>query len=67
MLPPELPMDASTAGPIAALARQLGLVPDERQLQQLQDYLAMLLRWNKTYNLTALRDPAQMFTHHLAD
>jgi 16S rRNA (guanine527-N7)-methyltransferase len=67
MLPPELPMDASTVEPIAALARQLGLVPDEHQLRQLQDYLAMLQRWNKTYNLTALRDPAQMFTHHLAD
>lgn len=60
-------MDASTVEPIAALARQLGLVPDEHQLRQLQDYLAMLQRWNKTYNLTALRDPAQMFTHHLAD
>lgn len=67
MLPPELPMDGSTVEPIAALARQLGLVSDEHQLRQLQDYLAMLQRWNKTYNLTALRDPAQMFTHHLAD
>lgn len=67
MLPPELPMDASTVEPIAALARQLGLVPDEHQLRQLQNYLAMLQRWNKIYNLTALRDPAQMFTHHLAD
>lgn len=60
-------MDASTIEPIAVLARQLGLAPDEHQLRQLQDYLAMLQRWNKTYNLTALRDPAQMFTHHLAD
>lgn len=67
MVPPELPMDISDIEPIAALTRQMGLAPDERQLQQLQDYLALLQRWNKTYNLTALRDPAQMFTHHLAD
>ncbi|WP_298234685.1 16S rRNA (guanine(527)-N(7))-methyltransferase RsmG [uncultured Azohydromonas sp.] len=60
-------MDVSDAQPIAALAQQLGLAPDERQLRQLQDYLALLQRWNKTYNLTALRDPAQIFTHHLAD
>lgn len=60
-------MDVSDAQPIAVLAQQLGLAPDERQLRQLQDYLALLQRWNKTYNLTALRDPAQMFTHHLAD
>lgn len=67
MLPSELPMDLSTDHPIAALARQLGLAPDDYQLRQLHDYLALLQRWNKTYNLTALRDPAQMFTHHLAD
>lgn len=67
MLPPELPMNVSDVEPIAALTRQLGLVPDERQLRQLQDYLELLQRWNKTYNLTALRDPGQMFTHHLAD
>jgi 16S rRNA (guanine527-N7)-methyltransferase len=52
---------------IAALVEQLGLPADEHQLRQLADYLGLLQRWNKTYNLTALRDPAQMFTHHLAD
>jgi 16S rRNA (guanine527-N7)-methyltransferase len=52
---------------IAALMRRLELSADEHQLRQLQAYLALLQRWNKTYNLTALRDPAQMFTHHLAD
>jgi 16S rRNA (guanine527-N7)-methyltransferase len=52
---------------IAALVRQLALSADEHQLRQLQAYLALLQRWNKTYNLTALRDPVQMFSHHLAD
>lgn len=52
---------------IAALVEQLGLPADEAQLRRIAEYLALLQRWNKTYNLTALRDPAQMFTHHLAD
>lgn len=30
-------------------------------------YLGLLARWNTTHNLTAIRDPAQMLTHHLAD
>lgn len=34
---------------------------------RLQAYLELLARWNTVYNLTALRDPAQMRTHHLAD
>ncbi|MDQ3511984.1 MAG: 16S rRNA (guanine(527)-N(7))-methyltransferase RsmG, partial [Pseudomonadota bacterium] len=33
----------------------------------LLDYLALLLRWNQTYNLTAMRDPAEMVSKHLLD
>lgn len=37
------------------------------QREQLMDYLALLYKWNSVYNLTSLRDPTQMVTHHLLD
>lgn len=48
-----------------ACALHLGL--SEAQLNQLMDYLVLLSKWNVVYNLTALRDPRQMVTHHLLD
>jgi 16S rRNA (guanine527-N7)-methyltransferase len=39
----------------------------ETQTRQLASYMAMLQQWNGTYNLTALRAPQDMLTHHLAD
>jgi 16S rRNA (guanine527-N7)-methyltransferase len=46
---------------------QLGLALSPAQQQQLLDYLDLLGKWNKVYNLTAVRDPAQMLTQHLLD
>lgn len=40
---------------------------DGAQLQCLLDYLELLQKWNKVYNLTAVRDPEEMLTHHLFD
>ena len=48
-------------------AQALGVVLTEAQHTQLLDYLALLAKWNKVYNLTAVRDPAEMLTHHLLD
>jgi len=46
-------------------ALALGLA--EAQITQLLDFLALLQKWNKVYNLTAVRDPQEMLTHHLLD
>ncbi|WP_419964676.1 16S rRNA (guanine(527)-N(7))-methyltransferase RsmG [Pelomonas cellulosilytica] len=48
-------------------AKQLGLELSDTQLDQLLAYLALLQKWNKVYNLTAVRDLAQMLSHHLID
>jgi 16S rRNA (guanine527-N7)-methyltransferase len=48
-------------------AKALGLDLSEEQVQRLLDYVALIQKWNKVYNLTALRDPADMLTHHLLD
>jgi 16S rRNA (guanine527-N7)-methyltransferase len=47
--------------------KDLGLDLTDAQQGQLMDYLTLLAKWNKVYNLTSLRDPLQMVTHHLLD
>ena len=45
----------------------LGLVLDGTQITALLAYLELIQKWTKVYNLTAVRDPAEMLTHHLLD
>lgn len=45
----------------------LGLALSEEQQRQLLQHLALIARWNRVYNLTAVRDLAQMLTQHLLD
>lgn len=52
---------------LAEGAQALGVALDATQRSQLAAYLALLARWNQTYNLTAIRDPQRMVTHHLLD
>lgn len=47
--------------------RALTLNLDASQHTQLLAYIALMQKWNKVYNLTAIREPAQMITHHLLD
>lgn len=64
------PPDAGAAGEavaLAAAADALGLALDAEACERLVAYLALLQRWNATYNLTAVRDPRQMRVQHLAD
>ena len=48
-------------------AQALGLDLSQDQIERLLDYGSAILKWNKVYNLTALRDPALVITHHLLD
>ncbi len=57
------PLEASLRAGLDAL----GLPLTPQQVGQCLDYLALIGQWNKVYNLTAVRDPAEMLTHHLLD
>jgi len=46
---------------------ELGLDLSDDAQHKLLAFRDLLLKWNKTYNLTALRDPAQAISHHLLD
>ena len=48
-------------------ADSLGVPLTDRQVGQLVDYAALLQKWAKVYNLTALRDTDEVATHHLLD
>lgn len=52
---------------LAAGLAELGLNLPEEVQHKLLAFRDLLLKWNKTYNLTALRDPAQAISHHLLD
>jgi 16S rRNA (guanine527-N7)-methyltransferase len=45
----------------------LGLILDDLQITQLLDYLGLIQKWNKVYNLTAVREPGGMLTQHVLD
>jgi 16S rRNA (guanine527-N7)-methyltransferase len=45
----------------------LGMSVDLVSQQRLLDYMALIQKWNKVYNLTALRAPGEILTHHLLD
>ena len=59
--------DASLRLQLEQAAPKLGLALSVVQVDALFAYLALIQKWNKVYNLTAVRDPAEMLTHHLLD
>lgn len=56
------PIDTLRAG-----AAAMGVALSDSQAERLLAYSTLMLKWNKVYNLTALRDPASVLTHHLLD
>lgn len=59
------PQDA--AGALVRDAALLGVPLGPPDARRLLDLLAELLRWNRSFNLTAIREPREMITHHLLD
>jgi len=45
----------------------LGLTLERDTQQRLLDYIALIEKWNRVYNLTAIREPEKMVSHHLLD
>ncbi len=52
---------------LVTAAHQLGFALTSTQADCLLSYLKLIQKWTRTYNLTAVRDPANMVTHHLLD
>lgn len=52
---------------INEVSNKIGIIVSAEQNEQLIQYLELLIKWNKAYNLTAIRDPEEMFTKHIVD
>lgn len=52
---------------LAAGIAEMGLSVSSDTQQKLLSYISLLQKWNKVYNLTAVRDPLEMVTLHLLD
>jgi 16S rRNA (guanine527-N7)-methyltransferase len=64
------PATKSRSGLSERLSRgiaELGLTTDEAARESLLDFVDLLAHWNRAYNLTAVRDPAEMIPRHLLD
>jgi 16S rRNA (guanine527-N7)-methyltransferase len=57
----------ASASDLEAGLRSLGLSLSDAQRGKLDAYVALLAKWNRTYNLTAIREESRMITHHLLD
>jgi len=62
-----VPHNDALRSQLQAGADALGLGLGDDQVSQLMEFLALLQKWNKVYNLTSVRDPQEMMTHHLLD
>jgi 16S rRNA (guanine527-N7)-methyltransferase len=60
-------MASALAATLARGVDALALPIPEAAQATLLDYIALLGKWNRTYNLTSIREPAKMLTHHVLD
>jgi 16S rRNA (guanine527-N7)-methyltransferase len=60
-------MNADLKQALAQGIETLGLQLPPASQQKMLHLLALIQKWNKVYNLTAIRDPSEMVTHHLLD
>lgn len=58
---------AAEAGALRTACNALDLNASRQQIESMQAYLELLQRWNRTYNLTAVRDRAGMRIQHVVD
>ena len=52
---------------LTSLLTQANIQINDQQIQQLIDFVNLLNKWNKTYNLTSVRDPQEMVVKHILD
>lgn len=64
---PAVATPADFARRLTAACRQLGLQASDAQRDKLLRYVEQMQRWNRTYNLTAVRDTSQMLVQHVFD
>ena len=57
----------SLAQPLAQGLAELGLKLTPAACEKLVAYLGLIQKWNRVYNLTAVREPRKMLSHHLLD
>jgi len=60
-------MDLQLRNTLERGLEQMNLTLEAGQIDTLMAYLQMLIKWNKAYNLTAVRDPQEMVSRHLLD
>ena len=60
-------MSDALAAPLREGVQALGLTLSDATQQQLLSFMALIQKWTRVYNLTAVRDPQEMLTHHLLD
>ena len=60
-------MSAPGSDKLRMRAAAMGVALTDEMADKLLKYQALMIKWNRTYNLTAIRDPEEMLVHHLLD